>query len=88
MTNVIYYTKCSNYVAKIYGFFLLRGIGYWRFMGFSVKMPANQVGSLKKSWDFRGYGLSEVWFMGSVANGMARSRKPLSQATILGEPHW
>ena len=33
-------------------------------MGFSVKMPANQVGSLKKSWDFRGYGLPEVWFMG------------------------
>ena len=40
------------------------GIGYWRVMGFSVKMPANQVRSLKKSWDFRGYGLSEVWFMG------------------------
>ena len=33
-------------------------------MGFSVKMPANQVGSPKKSWDFRGYGLPEVWFMG------------------------
>jgi hypothetical protein len=33
-------------------------------MGFSVKTPANQVGSPKKSWDFRGYGLPEVWFMG------------------------
>ena len=66
MTNVIYYTKCLKYVLKSMGFLCrgVWGIGYWRVMGFSVKMSANQLGSPKKSWDFRGYGLPEVWFMG------------------------
>ena len=39
-------------------------MGYQRLMGFSVKMPANQVGGLKKSWDIWGYGLTEVWYKG------------------------
>lgn len=29
-------------------------MGYERVMGFSVKMPANQVGRPKKSWDIQG----------------------------------
>jgi hypothetical protein len=33
-------------------------------MGFSIKMPANQVGIPKKSWDIWGYGLPEVWYKG------------------------
>ena len=39
-------------------------MGYQRLMGFSVKMPANQVSGLKKSWDIWGYGLTEVWYKG------------------------
>jgi len=34
MTNVIYYTKWLKYVAKSYGFFLLRGMGYWVLEGY------------------------------------------------------
>jgi hypothetical protein len=39
-------------------------MGYCRFMGFSIKIPVNQVGIPKRSWDIWGYGLPEVWYKG------------------------
>ncbi|KIJ98984.1 hypothetical protein K443DRAFT_102980 [Laccaria amethystina LaAM-08-1] len=33
-------------------------------MGYGVQIPAHQLGGPKKTWDFRGYGLSEAWVTG------------------------
>jgi len=40
-------------------------MGYCGPMGFSIKIPAHQVGGQEKLWSIRGYGLSEVWVMRS-----------------------
>jgi len=38
-------------------------MGYYRPMGFSIEIPAHQVGGPENLWGTRGYGLSEVWDM-------------------------
>ena len=39
-------------------------MGYYGPMGFSIEIPAHQVGGPENLWGIRGYGLSEVWDMG------------------------
>jgi len=46
---------------KPYGFWLGRGMGYGRFMGYVMHFPVNQLGGHKMLWGLRGYGFSEVW---------------------------
>ena len=40
-------------------------MGYWvlESMGYTSKIPANQLGSQEKVWVIGEYGLSEVWVM-------------------------
>jgi len=38
-------------------------MGYYGPMGFSIEIPAHQVGGPENLWGTRGYGLSEVWDM-------------------------
>jgi len=38
-------------------------MGYYGPMGFSIEIPAHQVGRPENLWGIRGYGLSGVWDM-------------------------
>ena len=46
--------------------FACRGVwvmGYYGPMGFSIEIPAHQVGGPENLWGIRGYGLPGVWDM-------------------------
>jgi hypothetical protein len=41
-------------------------------MGYGMHFPANQLGGLKKVWDFREYGLSRLWITRESTVGRSR----------------